>query len=250
MQQVPGVLGILRKSVSITDFLVGLSAMPSLHIRLIERRTRKQSKSYAWFTYRRHVITASTTHYIYHSYLKKSTKFKPIALIASCINIPSAIPALKYGNEKEKVALAAYTQKCQKLDPLFKVQALGLVLDPSFPAFGGSPDGVGICGNGERYLIEIKCPFSFKDGNLLKDGAARLSYLDEEGNLRKTHQYYFQIQTLMGIMKLKRCMLVIWCPMSMIVLEIQANPEFYTKVREACIAYYKKTYLTHIFDKR
>ena len=115
MQQVPGVLGILRKSVSITDFLVGLSAMSSLHIRLIERRTRKQSKSYAWFTYRRHVITASTTHYIYHSYLKKSTKFKPIALIASCINIPSAIPALKYGNEKEKVALAAYTQKCQKL---------------------------------------------------------------------------------------------------------------------------------------
>ena len=38
--------------------------------------------------------------------------------------------------------------------------------------------------------------------------------------------YYFQIQCLMGILQLDKCMLVVWCPMVMLVIPVNADPLF------------------------
>ena len=250
LKDVGGILALLERSSSAEEYLKSLSCMPALHIHLIELRTRKQSKNNAWFVYRRHAMTASITYAIFHAERKGSTKFRPIALIASCINVPTKIPAMIWGSTNEQVAMDAYQKARQTDDPLHTVRKFGLILDPSFAAWGGSPDGVGTTGSGEKYLIEIKCPFSFSEGSLVENGVERLCYLEPPGVLRKSHAYYFQVQCLMGIMKLKKCMLVIWCPKDMLVIPVEFSNEFYQNVRNKCISYYKNTYLKHIFDNR
>ena len=177
LKTVGGVLNCMQKSSSAKEFLESLTNIPAHHIELIEIRTRNQSRNDAWFVYRRHVITASTVYSIFHAERKGSTKFRPIALIASQTHIPTSIPAMLYGSLNEDVALRQYQKTRQMADPLHRVKRYGLVLDPDFPAWGGSPDGIGITGGGERYLIEIKCPFSFAEGCLRKDGVDRSTML-------------------------------------------------------------------------
>ena len=247
LKTVGGVLNCMQKSSSAKEFLESLTNISAHHIKLIEIRTRNQSRNDAWFVYRRHVITASTVYSIFHAERKGSTKFRPIALIASQTHIPTSIPAMLYGSLNEDVALRQYQKTRQMVDPLHRVKRYGLVLDPDFPAWGGSPDGIGITGGGERYLIEIKCPFSFAEGCLRKDGVDRLCYLEPGPTLRKTHSYYFQVQCLMGILRLDKCMLVVWCPQDMLVIPVHADSDFYNHVRETCLSYYKNTYLKHIF---
>ena len=102
-------------------------------------------------------------------------------------------------------------------------------------------------GDRSRYLIEIKCPFSFAHDKLKENGTERLQYLSEGPTLKRTHPYYFQVQTLMGLMKLDTCMFIVWCPNDFLVIEVPANPEFYAEIREKCITYYTDIYLEHLF---
>jgi hypothetical protein len=187
------------------------------------------------------------THTIFHAHKRQNEDFKKLALIAKDRHFPTQIPAMLWGTEKEPVAMGEYARRMQLQDSGHRIQHFGLILDANFPAFGGSPDGVGIHANGKRYLIEIKCPYKFRTGSLVRDGVEQLTYLDTGPSLRETHSYYFQIQTLMGIMSLDMARLVIWCPKDMIVIDIQADPHFYARVRENCIDYYCNTYLKHIF---
>ena len=238
---------LVEDSSSKEEFLERMHSVSRLTLKLIEIRTRKQSNSPHWFLYRRHAMTASISHTLYHAQRKGSTKFRIFALIASVNHIKTKIPAMLWGNEKEDTALKAYQHKCQMTDPLHRVYKSGLVLDSDFCAWGGSPDAVGVRGDGTKYLIEIKCPFSFSTDSLRKNGVEKLQYLEEGPALKRTHQYFFQIQTLMGIMKLDMCHFIVWCPNDFLVLEIPADTHFYNDVREKCIKYYTDVYLNHIF---
>lgn len=53
----------------------------------------------------------------------------------------------------------------------FTVQSSGLVINPSYPYIGASPDGVvdcQCCGQGQ---LEIKCPFKYRDVSPTSDEA-------------------------------------------------------------------------------
>ena len=229
------------------EFLSKMSQMRGLTLKLIEIRTRKQSDNPLWYVYRRNVVTASIAHSIYHGQKKQSKKFRLFALIASVNHLPTGIPALIWGKENEGVALNAYQHMCQMTDSLHRICKFGLILDPNFCAWGGSPDAVGVRGDGSRYLIEVKCPYSFAQGSLKENGAEKLQYLTEGPSLKHSHQYYFQVQSLMGLMKLDTCILVVWCPNDFLVIEVPANPEFYNEIRTTCISYYTDIYLKHLF---
>ena len=56
--------------------------------------------------------------------------------------------------------------------------------------------------------------------------------------LKKNHSHYFQIQTLLGMMKMLYAKLVIWCPKDIIVIQVEANPNFYKGLEQYCVSYY------------
>ena len=190
---------LVEESKTKEEFLSKMCKISQLTLKIIEIRTRRQASNPNWFLYRRNVVTASIAHTVYHAQKKQSKKFCVFALIASISHLPTGIPALVWGSENEQVALDEYQHRCQMTDSLHRVLKYGLILDPEFCGWGGSPDGIGVRGDGSRYLIEIKCPFSFADGKLKENGAEKLQYLSEGPKLKRTHLYFFQVQTLMGV---------------------------------------------------
>ena len=67
------------------------------------------------------------------------------------------------------------------------------MINPQYPHLGASPDGFikcSCCGEG---VIEIKCPFSVKDGMPEELHKKMGSFLNQVG-IVKTHKYYTQIQ--------------------------------------------------------
>lgn len=115
----------------------------------------------------------------------------------------------------------------------FNLKECGLIVHPNYPLFGASPDGLSeynCCGKG---CIEIKCPYSLKDGKdfneILKLKDPYLLYDDETKRyeINQQHTYFFQIQMQIFLADVQFCDFCIWSPKEMLVLRIFANNEFW-----------------------
>ena len=100
----------------------------------------------------------------------------------------SRVKSIRWGTEKEPEARLAYEEKTG-----LSVTCCGIFVSKSLPLFGASPDGLISCPAG-NILLEIKCPFSLKDNDLKIPSKVKIPFLDSNLKLRKTHQYFFQIQ--------------------------------------------------------
>ena len=94
------------------------------------------------------------------------------------------------------------------------VKQLGLLLSKSHPYLGASLDGLVICQqNGEKWGLEIKCPFS-KHGMSLKEALEdKKFFLKQSGDsvtLKISHSYFYQLQVQMFCANLIRTDLVVW----------------------------------------
>ena len=92
----------------------------------------------------------------------------------------------------------------------------GLVFQSDLPYLGASPDGFVYCPGCREYrlLLEIKCPYKWR--SLTPRAAAHdkkfFCHINSKGKvkLKKTSIYYYQIQGLMALCKLRVCNFVIW----------------------------------------
>ena len=73
----------------------------------------------------------------------------------------------------------------------FVCKESGLIISITYPFIGASPDGNIQCecctGIG---VLEVKCPYCIRD---VEPSSA--PYIQDDGNLLKTHMYYYQVQT-------------------------------------------------------
>ena len=74
----------------------------------------------------------------------------------------------------------------------YKKTCCGLFVDKNKPYLAASPDGIFPCKCREGYVIEIKCPFKFRD-QFIKEGINDcdfLEILDGKIHLKKSDKYY------------------------------------------------------------
>ena len=143
-------------------------------------KTTSQSANASWKRYREVRITSSRAHSIWRGR-------KPETRYSHFTSSPSGnIPALKYGRDMEETARKKYEEITEK-----SVFVPGLVIKAEKPWLGASPDGAFINDDGNLKLLEIKCPYSAKDNDI------DVPFLDKEYQLKKTHQYYTQVQLAM-----------------------------------------------------
>ena len=79
------------------------------------------------------------------------------------------------------------------------MNSAGLFIHKEYGFLGASPDGIAIFTSGEKALLEVKCPLTAKGLSLeewiaLKKNTCLEKKVNSEIKLKRTHDYYYQIQ--------------------------------------------------------
>lgn len=131
----------------------------------IESRTRSQALSANWFAYRTGRVTASKLYDVCHTRLES-----PSVSLLKSICMPHAdkpsTPPMKYGREKEAEALLKYKCLCEKQHEDVTFKEAGLFVRTEHVYLGATPDLLVECSCCGAGVVEVKCPWKVKDGQL------------------------------------------------------------------------------------
>ncbi len=200
----------------------------------LEECTRLQSQCTLWHEHRNGRITASR----FHSVFKTSVLTPSISLVKSLLHRQmfdsTKVPALNWGITNEGNARKQYTEAMKALHVNFKIFSCGLYVNPSFPHLGASPDGIMSCDCCGTGLLEIKCPYKYRDRHP-EHITDPMFYLktDDTGdlNLSNNHQYYYQIQGQLAVCEMEFCDFICWTPVGMHVERITVDQASFQDVK-------------------
>ncbi|XP_074643803.1 uncharacterized protein LOC141915295 isoform X2 [Tubulanus polymorphus] len=164
---------------------------------LLERSTRKQAESSQWFQERQLRLTASR-----FGEIVSLTKRRNIDKLCKSLhdNIPLRNAAVCHGKTFESKAIAAFEGKFS-----VKVQPCGLHVRPDIDYLGASPDGL----VSEDAIVEVKCPYRGRN-ELIAPGPYFKFLSAKDKKLKRSHNYYDQIQGQLHICKRKMCYFVVY----------------------------------------
>lgn len=179
----------------------------------IQEATRLQSSSLVWFEQRKGRITASHFHSVLHHKWKK-TPISNIKAIMQC-NQHLSTASLRWGIKHENDARTAYISETKTKHRSVNVRLSGLIVDSNTPFIACSPDGLISCSCCEEGVLEIKCPYKYRNESPTCDMAlADKNYcLERNGSiitLKEGHKYYDQVQAQIAICKVAYCNFVCW----------------------------------------
>ena len=190
----------------------------NLHLdsaRHIDKKTTvKQSLDANWFVHRKFRLTASNFGLIINRKKQPTEAFlRNIFQRRDLGNVAS----IKHGKRNESTARALYAYDMQKKNRNFTVYETGLVVNPSLPFLGASPDGkVFDPTEVEPFgLLEIKAPFTWRNNSFLEacqDNNFMCHVVDGQPRLKVNHKsgYYAQIQGQLALSGLPWCDFVVF----------------------------------------
>lgn len=203
----------------------------------VEWRTRGQGKNPLWKEHRYGRITASN----FGKVVMRKAPAGPLVKFFLYDAVPS-LPSLAYGVQHEDDARKQYIHWCEEHGRQVVVKESGLVLTAE-GFLGCSPDGIVYEPRSqEQGLLEIKCPSSAADLSL-KEVAEKANFfalLNADGQLllKKSHQYFYQVQGAMGIMDLLWCDFVIWSPRFFSVERITFDHDLWAEMKEKLVYFF------------
>lgn len=207
--------------------LVDLLLKSKIEIQEIEINTRGQSSNTLWKQERAFRITASNFGRVCK--IKESTN--PEKLVKNILYTTfKGNEATRYGQEHEPVAIQDFEDITG-----YNVSSCGFFIGKENEYFlGASPDG--IIENDPDSILEIKCPHVLKNATLedaVKNKKVTFLLFNEvkgEFELKKNHDYHYQIQGQLHITGKKYCYFVVWFPLQSPYIElIEKDDNFYFK---------------------
>ena len=169
-------------------------------VRNVEDLTKKQSKCKHWFDFRAGRITASKMKAACRTNTEKPSidLLKKICYPTKCI---FQNDATKWGIEKEHQAKCDFLVLFKQTHENGNLVDCGLNISLDYPFIGASPDGMLTCDCCGTCCVEVKCPYS-RRGEIIDENIPYLKKCDDdELRLDKKHDYYFQVQTQLGVTK-------------------------------------------------
>lgn len=74
------------------------------------------------------------------------------------------VPAVMWGRQMEDTARQCYVTEMRKTHTNFNLKAVGLTVKADKPYLAASPDGVFSCDCCGTGVLEIKCPYKYREG--------------------------------------------------------------------------------------
>ncbi len=173
----------------------------------IFRETQGQSANSKWFFHRKFRVTASVARKIAKGRRKESR-------IKYFLENIQPTKSMAYGLKMEPAAREQFKILFNK-----NVLSCGLVVNPSIPWLGASPDGIIQEEDGSVSILEIKCPSSCEDDQISVDYIVN-------GSLKKSHTYYTQVQVTMLLCHAKVCHFFVFSMADHVHLEVEFDEDF------------------------
>lgn len=125
--------------------------------------------------------------------------------------------AMSYGSTHGVEAIKAF-----KTPRNVCVKPMDLVIHPKFHFLGALPDR-GI----EKYrsLVEVRCPYNRRNEQI--SPCKTFSFLSAGKTLKRTQDYYYQIQGLLGITQGKTCCFIVYTKQDLLIEEIVFDKIFF-----------------------
>lgn len=216
----------------------------------VETSTRKQSEEKLWYEFRAGRVTASKMKAVCHTDFTNPSK----SLIKS-VCYPArnkfTTAATKWGTANELVAktkLISVLNTNETHDNM-QFEESGLHISLEHPYIAASPDGIVSCDCCGKGCIEIKCPFSLKDKPITEECEFLRIAEDGELHLDETHQYYYQVQTQMGVTKTEYCYFVVWTEKDIHIEQILFDVDFYNELCVKSLHFFQTAILAELVGK-
>ncbi|KAH9367648.1 hypothetical protein HPB48_020323 [Haemaphysalis longicornis] len=187
--------GIGPVSVPYTQLKVETSRQASL---ALERDTRQQSDSATWAKERSLRLTSSNFGVVL---MRREWSVKGLQSLTASRDLSRVAP-IRHGISNEPMAAKRYEEVLRTMGHDVTVLPCGLLVNPTFPWLGASPDRLVFDpAEGSYGVLEIKCPYTLRDkkGDELASSSF-CSELTENGpRLKRDNSYYAQIVGQMGV---------------------------------------------------
>ena len=212
----------------------------------LEESTRLQSQSKLWFDHRAGRITASK----FSAISKASLNPPPASLVKEImgekgVNV-QGVPALDWGKKKEDTARKEYLKKAEETHVSFNYRSAGFHVNIQYPHLGATPDGVIECECCGAGIIEIKCPYKYRQHKLsdINDRSFCLQP-NESGKLKLSHDhaYYLQIQGQLTICHKLYCDFIVWTECDLFVERINSDSKVFETIKPALDNFFKMAIL-------
>lgn len=130
----------------------------------------------------------------------------------------------------------------------------GLILHPSYPFMGATPDGIvhcACCGSG---TLEIKCPYSCRERSFKEAASEDPAFcLEQEGdgslNLKRSHSYFYQTQMQMQLCQVEYCDFVVWRAGELFHQRIELDEDFVVDAFYRAASFVKLAILPELVGK-
>ena len=181
VKQLPPDLNSIFNGMTTVEYALNVT---SEQVEYLEEQTRLQSKSIVWHSMRIGRVTASICYDAVHT-----NKENPFRSLMKKICFPDEekallnVPALQWGGENEKNGLKEYVKMSTHKDLV--VSQCGLYIDESRPYVAATPDGLTSCSCCGKGVLEIKCPYSYRDVPVEKMASEASTFLNTDGKLKK-----------------------------------------------------------------
>lgn len=195
-------------SVSISEDLVNY----------IEKFTRRQRQSEMWKKLHFGRITSSIFGDVLKAGDNPNSLVRQIMEGSNLDRYSSPPPAVQWGITSERKAREDYIKFKGNFVTELNIEETGLTLCSIHSFLGASSDGR-VIEDGDKGLLEIKCPYSIKGQkvnemevlHILSIKDKDFCLINQDGvRLNKNHKYYAQVQGEMAMMSLPWCDFVVW----------------------------------------
>ena len=167
-----------------------------------------------------------------------------------CFPVDVTSEALSWGISHEDEAIQQYLCSLKKSHVNVVFRKSGLKLSEEFHFIGASADGIVHCDCHGEFLIEVKCPFKFRNTVDVKELLADRNFcLDENMKLKSSHKYMLQIQTQMYVYGINVCHLVLWMPKLCISVVVKRDSNFKETVHKL-VRFYKKNVIPELITRK
>lgn len=165
----------------------------------------------------------------------------------------SNIPSIKYQTKHKKTVLDQYKYVATTEHVDFVFNKCGVIINPRFPYFAGSNDGIISCkchGNG---CLEIKCLKILESKPSFEELTNKPNnILNKQGNkyvLEKTHELFYNVQLQINLISLNYCDVVIWSPKEFLLITVQPDVDFWNVAMKKASTFHEQIIMPELLGK-